>query len=139
MYPRPPQKLFHVQFYVPSSSSHHLTKTCLKHNFLSISFLFNNPLQYKLLYIQDNVYMDFDANWDEKDTRDTKNHILKVYIKNDIFDTKFLWNIVTRRQCNDWYIYTRYNTTRFTAQIGLFFSGLCLTLVEKIEEFHYKK
>ena len=58
--------------------------------------MFINLSLFKLLYTQDNVYKNLDTNWDEKATRDTKIHIPKLYGKKDIFDTKFLRNIVTR-------------------------------------------
>ena len=62
-----------------------------------VSLTFTYLQQNHLTHTQDNVYKDFDTNWDEKVTRDTKNHIPKLYGKKDIFDTKFLRNIVTRR------------------------------------------
>ena len=59
-------------------------------------YRFRIQKQYFRPYTQGNVYKDFNTNWDEKVTRDTKIHIPKLYGKKDIFDTKFLWNIVTR-------------------------------------------
>ena len=56
--------------------------------------MFINLSLFKLLYTQDNVYKNLDTNWDEKATRDTKNHVPWEYGKKDIFDNKFLWNNV---------------------------------------------
>ena len=101
VYPRPPQQLFYVQYFVPSSVFTIWLKPV--HNTVYyFSFMINNLEKWKLLYTEGNVYKDFDTNWDEKATRDIKNHIPKVYGKKETFDTKFLWNIVTRRQGNDW-------------------------------------